>query len=530
MMHKKVVKIAALLICNLFAGLIISQELTIDGYVYETGNRGFLSVVKLTAYDSDDKELGSTFSDNTGHFVLDVPARFNYRLVAYKEMFEEVETMLDIKDSGDKDKIFTKVVMKRSPGYMFEITLAEKRDHDSIVVDAIKGSRIEVYNNTKREEVMVLENHPDPDFNVALLKGNHYTILVRKDGYLGKRMEAFVDVEGCILCFEGIGSVNPGVSDNLTEGNEYGVLLANVELDKIYEGKTIPISNINYQFGSAELDKRYEEGLLSLATVMSDNPDLTVEIGSHTDSRGSTERNNELSNERAINVVNFLTEHGVKRSRLIARGYGESKILNDCINGVECSDRDHRVNRRTELKVLGIADIKAPIKSLAQIKQMEQGEALLKEIQFGGEVQVPVDSSEVSTPVIETESEMETDLDETTLEAQTDQAIEDKKEMIKESLGIATDKNEEDAVESESAEELSASYKLVIKESDTELGKGDDIFSRHSYVEMIEHNSKYLYLIGEFSNKVDADDFLKTAKLAYPNSYIVKASKDKIVE
>jgi len=388
-------KVIAFILCSLFTGLIMSQELTIDGYVYESGNRGFLNVVQLTIYDGKGNELGKTFSDYTGHFEVVVPARFEYKVVAFKDMFEEVETELTVEDQGDENKIFTKIEMKRAPGYMFEITLAEKRDHDSIVVDAIKHSRIEVYNNTEQEEVLVLASHPDPNFDVALQKGNHYTILIRKDGYLGKRMEAFVDVEGCILCFEGIGSVTPGVADNLTEGNEFGVLLANVELEKIYEGKTIPISNINYQFGKSDLNKDYEEGLLNLATIMKDNPDLTVELGSHTDARGSKDRNFELSRERAQNVVAFLVDHGVDRSRLISRGYGETQLLNHCDNTTECSDNEHRKNRRTELKVVGISSQKAPVKSLKDIKQMEQGEALLEEIQFGGGIEIPMDSTSV---------------------------------------------------------------------------------------------------------------------------------------
>ena len=143
--------------------------------------------------------------------------------------------------------------------------------------------------------MLAFVEHPHPHFDVALIKGNHYTLLIRKDGYLSKRMEAFVDVEGCILCFEGIGSVEPGVSDNLTEGNQMGVLLANVDLEKIYEGKTIPISNILYEYASSELDRTDEDGLKTLATLMSDNPDLTVEIGSHTDSRGKQDKNLILS-------------------------------------------------------------------------------------------------------------------------------------------------------------------------------------------------------------------------------------------
>jgi len=540
-------KITAFFLCNLFFGALIGQNLTIDGYVYESGNRGFLNVVQITVLDEKGEQLGQSFSDQTGHFELTVPARFKYKVAAFKEMFEETETMIDVTDQGDGDKIFTKIQMKRAPGYMFEITLAENRTHDSIVVDAIKGARIEVYNNTKQEEVLVFDSHPEPDFDVALQKGNHYTILVRKDGFLGKRMEAFVDVEGCILCFEGIGSVTPGVADNLTEGNEFGVLLANVGLEKIYEGKTIPINNINYEFGSAELDSRYEDGLLSLATIMKDNPDLTVEIGSHTDSRGGSDRNYELSNERARNVVDFLVENGVARSRLLSRGYGETTLLNDCDNTKECSDRLHRVNRRTELKVIGIAPIKAPIKTLAQIKQMEQGEALLEDIQFGGEIQIPVDSMQVSEDGMDldsiaamqmkqTEEVIQEQIPELESEAISDSQgseITTKEAAIKEAMTQEkpTEPLNEDAIDPNAAPSAGSIYKIVIQETETALAEDHDLFVRHSNLDIIqEGDNKYYYLIGEFFNKNDVNRFYNTAKLAYPKSYIIEIVDGVIVK
>lgn len=572
-------KLTAFFICNLFFVALIGQNLTIDGYVYESGNRGFLNVVQIKVLDDKDKELGQVFSDHTGHFEISVPARFNYKVVAFKDMFEEIETLLDVKGEGDGNKIFTKIEMRRAPGYMFEITLAENREHDSIVVDAIKGARIEVYNNTKREEVLVLDSHPHPEFDVALHKGNHYTILVRKDGYLGKRMEAFVDVEGCILCFEGIGSVTPGVADNLTEGNEFGVLLANVGLEKIYEGKTIPINNINYEFGSAELDGRYEDGLLSLATIMKDNPDLTVEIGSHTDSRGGSDRNFELSNERARSVVDFLVENGVARSRLLSRGYGETTLLNDCDNTRECSDRLHRVNRRTELKVIGIAPVKAPIKTLSQIKQMEQGEALLEDIQFGGEIQIPLDSMQVSEDGMDLDSitlELEQakelpeqakelpELDEETVEVSAvpemeevtsevsaeiataadnpeivetmdngNTDVETKKSAIKNVIAreIAPENNLEHQIDPDAVPRIGSTYQIVINESEEELSNDNDIFQRHSNLNIIaDGDNNYYYLIGEFNNKNDADRFFSTVKLAYPDSYIVEVVKGAIVK
>lgn len=553
-------KLFAFFFFNLLACAVFGQNLTLDGYVFESGNRGFLNVVQITVYDDKDEELGKTFSDLTGHFEITVPARFKYKVKAFKDMFEEIEQIVDVTADGDGDKIFMKMEMKRAEGYLFEITLAEKRDHDSIVVDAIKGARIEVYNNTKKEPVLELLEHPEPHFQVALQKGNHYTVLVRKDGYLGKRMEAFVDVEGCILCFEGLGSVTPGVTDNLSEGNKMGVLLANVELEKIYEGKTIPISNILYATGSAEFKKNDEDGLMQLATLMKDNPDLTVEIGSHTDSRGKQDLNMELSQNRAKNVVSFLVDKGVKRLRLLSRGYGETKLLNDCDSFTECSEREHRINRRTELKVIGIAYNKAPVKSLSQIKQMEQGEALLQEIQFGGQVQIPSDSIATEKPAVDTavpavkieegakgeEEQMKMDKvvmeqvdkeEEITEQEAVQQEGNSLKNKISDKLAKKTEETdavvhkEEADTEVIATPAVASSIRIVIKESEDVLSGDHEIFKLHSNVSHIKDSAgNHLYMIGEFAELPDAEQFNKTVKNAYSDCYIVRITAGEVTK
>jgi outer membrane protein OmpA-like peptidoglycan-associated protein len=59
-----------------------------------------------------------------------------------------------------------------------------------------------------------------------------------------------------------------------------------------------------------------------------------------------------LSQKRAESTVKYLIEHGIDAKRLVPKGYGETKILNQCKNGVKCSEEDHEFNRRVEMKVL----------------------------------------------------------------------------------------------------------------------------------------------------------------------------------
>ena len=85
---------------------------------------------------------------------------------------------------------------------------------------------------------------------------------------------------------------------------------------------------------------------------LTDNPSLTIEIASHSDSRGSSATNLVLSKKRAQEVVNYLKGKGISGNRMRAMGYGETKLLNGCKDGVKCTEEQHEQNRRTEFKVI----------------------------------------------------------------------------------------------------------------------------------------------------------------------------------
>ena len=116
---------------------------------------------------------------------------------------------------------------------------------------------------------------------------------------------------------------------------------------------TYNVLPILYDYNSAaitpESKKIIDDNLLAL---MKDKPALSIEIASHTDSRGNDEYNMSLSQARAQSVVNYLVSRGISRSRLTARGFGESRLKNRCSNGVACSEEEHHANRRTEFRIL----------------------------------------------------------------------------------------------------------------------------------------------------------------------------------
>lgn len=128
----------------------------------------------------------------------------------------------------------------------------------------------------------------------------------------------------------------------------------NVELilDKIFSQQEIVLDNIYYDLAKADIREDAKPVLDKLAEVLRDNPEIIVEFGAHTDSRGNKNYNQNLSQERAQSVVNYLITRQIPSQRLLAKGYGESLLVNDCFDGADCTEEEHQQNRRTTFKVV----------------------------------------------------------------------------------------------------------------------------------------------------------------------------------
>jgi peptidoglycan-associated lipoprotein len=125
--------------------------------------------------------------------------------------------------------------------------------------------------------------------------------------------------------------------------------------ETIKTGGSIRMNNIYYDYDDDKILPDAEGDLNALADIMTEYPTAVIELSSHTDSRGKDEYNQKLSQRRAESAVRYLIERkGIARERLQPKGYGETLILNRCTNAAkDCTDEDHRFNRRTEFKVIG---------------------------------------------------------------------------------------------------------------------------------------------------------------------------------
>lgn len=186
-------------------------------------------------------------------------------------------------------------------------------------------------------------------YKIALPKNAKYVILGTCRGYLNNKSELEIP--------------------NLEDSKDFNI---NFTLNSV--SKPVKMNNIFYEFGSAKLTPESTDGLNDLVKLLNDNPNITIEIGAHTDFVGSEEANIKLSQERAMSVVNYLTEHGIEAARITAKGYGETTpvvpdrnlvakyrflkvnvpLTEEFISKLNSEQQEiaKQINRRTEFKVL----------------------------------------------------------------------------------------------------------------------------------------------------------------------------------
>ncbi|MEL6864970.1 MAG: OmpA family protein [Bacteroidota bacterium] len=138
--------------------------------------------------------------------------------------------------------------------------------------------------------------------------------------------------------------------------NTYQDLEYAMSQNRLSLGQSFKLPNIQFPFNQFDyqINSNIQDALSSLIGILKTYPDLRIEVGAYTESYGEDKVNMALSRYRAEAIVSYITAQGVDQGRLSSRGYGESKPLNHCQNGVLCTRAQHLENQRVEIKVLGL--------------------------------------------------------------------------------------------------------------------------------------------------------------------------------
>lgn len=353
----------------------ISQSIVVEGFVVDNQNNRKLDNVEITVTDSQNNDPFVLTTDNNGAYHLDAEVGSLYYLSLERVAYENEQMTISV-DSDVEDTINENISMQRLPGYEFIVDVKELLSGGNgkakKLGQELKNLKVEIYNNTLGKEIRVTEDDPRSTLEANFERGNHYTMLIRKKGFYAKRIEVNVDIFGCVLCFEGLGSDFAPEIEAATDGNDRGLLIADIPMKRILKDETIRLDNIYYDYDKWNIRPDARPALNKLVQTLRSNP-IMIELGSHTDSRGTDDYNISLSDKRARAAVDYILSRGIKATRITAKGYGETVPLNECIDEVKCSEKEYQFNRRTEFKVTGFLEsTNFDKKSLKQILAEEK--------------------------------------------------------------------------------------------------------------------------------------------------------------
>jgi outer membrane protein OmpA-like peptidoglycan-associated protein/tetratricopeptide (TPR) repeat protein len=310
----------------------------IEGIAREKGKGTILpgSIIKL--YSADKNVVAETIADENGYYAFDVEPDQDFILSGDLEKYNQGNNTASTKT--DKEVIQADLDLERIP----QIGLV------CFVSDAKAGTPIEdahlVFTDKLTGKVFADVYTDKEGYWKKALEEMHigdklsYEIAVSKEGYLEKTLTFYYAItkEGEIKVHEKL---------DLTLGKiEVGTDI----------GKLIDIKPIYFDLGKYKIRPDAAKELDKIVEVMNKYPSIVIELGSHTDCRGSYASNEKLSDNRAKSSAAYIVSKGISADRIYGRGYGEKELLNDCkCEGAvksTCSEEEHQMNRRTVFKIV----------------------------------------------------------------------------------------------------------------------------------------------------------------------------------
>jgi outer membrane protein OmpA-like peptidoglycan-associated protein/tetratricopeptide (TPR) repeat protein len=300
-------------------------QLILAGTVRDKATGKALPGAKLSFDNLTDTLDFDLIADNNGKYAAKVTYTHIFDLVASQHKYLSYNQTLNTKYLLVKnDTLFYDIELDKEPEYGIYGNVFIKDTKEP--VPQVKFEAV-----PDRGDIIALYTDNKGNFRTKLQEDMNYELFFTKKDFFTIREK--YSTKGRV----------PGYI-NLNEFVELAI-------EKIEVNKTIEIPNIYYDLGKWNIRTDAAVELDKVVTFLSDNPDIQIELGSHTDARGSAKSNQRLSQKRAQSAVNYIVSKGIDKTRITAKGYGEQKIKNRCIDGVKCSEEEHQANRRTEIKI-----------------------------------------------------------------------------------------------------------------------------------------------------------------------------------
>ena len=293
---------------------VLSQLL--KGQVFNSETNEIIAHSKVFLLSEKGELIESLTATEEGKFQFLIPNVDNYKVKSVKENFSDGLETLSAESLADSPEFYLPVY--QTPDVLFLDGLIVYRDDRS----PVQGVMVSI-KEAGTEKALEMSSDAKGKFSGLLKRGADYSIKYYKQGLFAKT--------------ESLGT-------SAFKGDTLFVIQELMRPGYVME-------NIFYDLDKADIRTDAALVLDRVAEVMKLNPELNIELASHTDARSSKAYNMALSDRRAKAAVKYLVSKGISSDRLDAKGYGETKPVNNCADGVKCSEEKHQQNRRTEVKV-----------------------------------------------------------------------------------------------------------------------------------------------------------------------------------
>lgn len=308
------------------------------GMVVDKYTRIPLKEVEITAGDPHSGQKFSTVSADDGQFTIELPAGkpWNLSVSGVKNGIATNEARIVFQSDQTGASAFVELE-HNDPRFTLEGFSLSSKDQKPV-----EGTLVKLL-NTGTGEVKTARSDQSGKFTFQLEQNSEYRITGEKNGYYSTVANA--------------STKNYDRSTTLYVNLFLYTQVVIINEDIIMKDGKNPmnINDIYYDFDDHRIRPDAARELDKLAAFLQLNSNLkVVQLSAHTDSRGATDYNQRLSERRAEAAVGYLVNKGIERSRLRYQGYGETRLVNRCADGVNCPEAEHQQNRRTELRVLEI--------------------------------------------------------------------------------------------------------------------------------------------------------------------------------
>ncbi|MBC7388834.1 MAG: OmpA family protein [Opitutaceae bacterium] len=316
-----------------------SKSMLLKGKTFDAYTKKILKNTRMVLRDEKGNLLGETISDSLGEYSMPIEHEKVYKLKSSAKRYHD--TTETIKTAGTRGQIIDKDVYLWNKIDVALLGVVTDRETNK----ALDNVHVRFEDPKTRLDFFDVRTGENGSFRNAVTEKRindtiDIDIHLEKDKYLSKTVKfiAIVSDSGEIQLSQKLDLA----MDKVKVGTDIGKIL---HLNPIY----FDLSKFDIRPDAAlELDK--------VVTIMQENPTLVIELGSHTDCRSSKKFNQDLSEKRAKASAAYIVSKGIESNRIVGKGYGESKLINNCAcedaKKSSCLEEEHQLNRRTEFLIV----------------------------------------------------------------------------------------------------------------------------------------------------------------------------------